>query len=421
MKYKRNALNNEAIRKSAKLCELQDALVIPLQPDSNPGNVKGGVKNQTLATSFHQHRWEVIHSAKSGLELATDLVFLNKTAETSKYIKGCYLFGGPLFSNFGHFLAECIHRLWAFEYQSKVNEIYFDGVVILPQCAEKPGLLRRITYQLPPVFIETLNYLGIPKSKIKYQFSAVTYEQLHVPQQASYFRSQIPIGQEYKAFLSRCERRNGINGSIAGYQNVYVSRTNFSLKGAIAGESYLESFLERNEFHIFYPENHSIVEQLQTYKSAKEIVFAEGGALHVLELLGDIAANIYVIARRPKSQRVFTAMLEARAKNFTFFTSVVTLPSLFVPEQSDKTAHGSAISVVAIDALVTFLQNSLQVDIAKFVLGDFTAAVERDLQGYYDYYKELTPGNESTKKIAMEKYQKQVNSMEGYSNLKLDG
>jgi hypothetical protein len=352
--------------------------------------------------------------------LATDLVFLSQAPEKRKYIKGCYLFGGPLFNNFGHFLAECVHRLWAFEYQSKVNDIHFDGVVILPQHNRVLGLLQRITYQLPPVFIETLNYLGIPRSKIKYQFSAATYEQLHIPQQASYFRSQIPIGQEYKAFLSCCERRNGIDRSIAGYQKVYVSRTNFSLRGAIAGESYLESFLERNDFHIFYPENHSIVEQLQTYKSAKEVVFAEGGALHVLELLGDIDANIYVIARRPKSQAVYNAMLEARAKSFTFFTSVVTLQSLFVPVQSNKTAHGSAISVVAIDALVTFLQNSLQVDIATFVLKDFIEVVERDLQGYYDYYKELTPGNESTKKIAMKMYQKQVNSMEGYSNLKLD-
>ena len=396
---------------SADLCELQNAVVIPLAPSSNPNNVKGGVKSSRLDEKFLQCRWSAVHSSKASLETVTDLTYIQQWSGKLSHQKGRYLFGGPIFKNFGHFLAESIHRTWAYETQEKKNNVNYRGVILLPQNTKKLNFIQRLNYKLPPIFKETLHYLGIPKSKIKLLFSAKSFESLDIPQQASHFRSPVPINDSYKSYLLRCEKRNGIVSNVHNHKKVYVSRTHFSLRGAFAGESTLEALLKRNGFHIFYPEQHTLLQQLQTYKGAEEIVFAEGGALHVLELLGELSADIYIIARRPKSPAVFNAMLEARVTKFMFFTAVITLPSLFVPKRSNRTAHGSAISLLNYNELFEFLSKELQIKVNISDIEEFKKATRRDVDLYYAHYKTLIPGDESVKAKAIQNFITQLRSL----------
>ncbi len=401
--------------KPADLCELESATILPMAAGSNPGNVKGGVISTSLKSNFHQGRWGPIHKAQSHLEVVTDTDFLRSWSGKLSVKRGKYLFGGPIFKNFGHFLAECIHRTWAYELQSQTYDVSYAGVVFLPQCAKKLNFIQKYNYKLPPVFIEVLGYLGIPAKKIKLQFSASSYEFLDVPEQASYFRSQLPINNIYKSFLIQRERKNGIRTNVSLHKKVYVSRLHFSLRGAYAGESYLEVLFKRNGFHIFYPEQHTLTEQLQTYKGADELVFAEGGALHVLELLGELDASIYIIARRPSCPGVFKAILEARVKKFTFFTSVLTLPSLFIPKQSKRAAHGSALSILKPNDLFDFLQTELSLALDTSDIDKFEDVVHQDVNSYYEYYNMLDTDDELVKAKAIRSFVIQVHKLPSFT------
>ena len=132
---------------SADLCELQNAVVIPLAPNSNPNNVKGGVKSSRLDEKFLQCRWSAVHSSKASLETVTDLTYIQQWSGKLSHQKGRYLFGGPIFKNFGHFLAESIHRTWAYETQEKKNNVNYRGVILLPQNTKKLNFIQRLNYK----------------------------------------------------------------------------------------------------------------------------------------------------------------------------------------------------------------------------------------------------------------------------------
>lgn len=396
---------------SAGICVLENAIVVPMLPGSNPGRVIGGIQHPVKPNFAGQYRGTAVNIENEHLELASDENILERYLNFDKKLQGTYLYCGPAFNNFGHFLAECIHRAWAYEYFTSVNDQVINKVLILPQVPAKFSWLRRFRFKLPSIFLQTLVYLGIPEEKVKYQFTTTKVANLVVPEQASFFRASRPVDDAYLAFLKRCELRSKITGNKQNIKKIYVSRIHFKFRGAYAGESYLEHFFVSQGYKIFYPQNYSLLEQLDIYKSATDIVFAEGGALHILELLSDISARVTVIGRRPKCAVAFTSILQPRVQLFHFFTDVITLPSLFVPKRSDRTAHGSAISMLNSDLLVTFLSHVLNMDTLQFDQDEFRKISEQDIQAYRSHYQKLQPGNQQTKQKALDSFNKQFEKL----------
>ncbi|WP_158967034.1 DUF563 domain-containing protein [Paraglaciecola sp. L3A3] len=396
---------------SASICELKYATVIPMMLGSKPDEIKGGVMHSSMELKFHQYRGAAVNKKQQSLDLVTDLGFISSKSRCYLSLKGTFLYGGPIFNNFGHFLAECIHRCWALDYAESQLGVKIDKVLFTPQVNPSFSFFYSKIYHLPPVYLEVLNYLGIPKHKIRCVFSPKTYEKLIVPQQASFFRAKQPVSKTYLNFLDRCEAKNVNSIKQRLYKKVYVSRKYFALRGAFAGECYIEDFLIKNGFHIFYPEQHSILTQLNMYKGAQEIIFAEGAALHILELFGHVNAHISVLCRRRLCPEVFHSILSPRVKFLTFMAEVETLPSLFFPDNSKKAAHGSALSILDTQSLLTFLERTHHLSIELFEQNKYLASVKQDLNRYLTYYMSKINKGESKKleavkrfKVVMDKY-----------------
>ncbi|MBU2877779.1 glycosyltransferase 61 family protein [Aliiglaciecola lipolytica] len=399
------------IAPSARFCVLENAQVIPMSPGSSPGKVNGGILHPNKPDFAGQFRGKTVFQNSQELDLATNDVFLAKCDVKSRKNNGKYLYLGPVFNNFGHFLAECTHRAWGYEYVTQGLGEPIKQVIVLPQTPAKFPWLRQFKFKLPSIFLQTLDYLGIPERKIKYLFSPSTYEKIVVPEQASFFRSQKSVGSAYLQFLNRCERRNNILGTRTQFEKVYVSRIHFKFRGAYAAESYIENYFASQGYQIFYPQDHSLLEQLEIYKSAKEIIFAEGGGLHILELLSELKAKIYVLGRRPMCDAVFTSILRPRVKSFKFFTQVTTLPSLFIPKKSNRAAHGSAISMLDPQSLVEFLTAQIGLDTSSFCLNDFIQIAKQDIELYRTHYQSLQTENQQVKLNAMASFDKQLKKL----------
>lgn len=379
------------------ICLLNNATVIPLMLGSTPKVIKGGVNHPAMDEKFHQYRGAAINKRQAEPDLATDVDFIMSFNRNFFSSRGNFVYGGPIISNFGHFLAECIHRCWAYEFTEEKLELKVNKVLFIPQTNRSFSWLQAQKYQLPPVYLEILNYLGIPSNKVQCVFTPKTLKNLIVPQQASIFRSKQPITETYLQFLDRCEVRNQTVVHQPLYKKMYVSRRYFALRGAYAGESYIEDFLQKNGFHIYYPEQHSISSQLSMYKGAEEIIFAEGAALHVLELLGHLDAHISVISRRSLSSDIFKPLLSSRVKSLSIMSEVETLPSLFFTKDNDKAAHGSAISILNVQALMSFLGTFHNLNISLFEPFTFSKNVKQDLNNYLTYYTNKISTNESKK------------------------
>lgn len=390
---------------SADYCVLEHATVRPMLADDTPLSISGGVSHIELDLKFHQYRGAPIAENKTALDLATDIDTLPEGLKTGKKVQGAYIFGGPIFNNFGHFIAECIHRCWVYEFAQKELGLKIDAVIFTPQVRRRFSWFRTKTYKLPTVYVDILNYLGIPAEKITCAFTPKIFTKLIVAQQASYFRGQAEPQSAYLEYLERCFAKASVNTTAPSHKKLYVSRRDFSLRGAYAGEQYIQQFLETQGFEPYYPEQHSIISQLVTYKQAQEIIFAEGAALHILELVGKLNAKVSVLCRRSRSKSVFSPILGARIKMLCFMTNVVTLPSLFFDNNEQKKgANGSAISVLNTQTLVDFLHTSHNLNTDTFNQNNFNQAVKADVDNYLAHYSKNVDEKQPHKIEAIEKF-----------------
>ncbi|MGQ8364618.1 glycosyltransferase family 61 protein [Glaciecola sp. 1036] len=367
--------------------KLFNITLVPQAKGSNPGRVVGGLKGKNIPDFAYQLRCENTRSKSLTPQIVSDIEFINSFPECQNAKEGVFFYGGPIFNNFGHYLAESIHRLSSFhELKEQVPNA---KVIFQPQRYIQFLKIRKHT--LPPHFYETLDYLGIKKKDVLIQKHPFKVKQLYVSRQQSFFRSRQPISKEYKDFLLSCERRANLNNIPKSDEKIYVSRVNYLLRGAYAGELYLEQMFKRLGFKIVYPENLALIEQLAIYKQAKEIVFAEGAALNVLELLGNISAKISVFQRRVYTKDVFFSILQARCNEFDFLSDVHELPSLFVPKKQVRAAHGSAISILDGDKLSELFKSRYNFE--SFDVTSYHKAVVTDLVKYHRAYSENLKNN----------------------------
>lgn len=347
---------------------------------SNPHNVKGGLRGEELPDFAKHYRFHPLNVEDGTCFSATDEDYLAtyKTPLTRK--KGVYYYGGPLFNNFGHFLAESAHRLAGLQAARRVDNVR--KVVFLPQRYRfQKGRFQPV---LPAHFYAVLAYLGVPKKDILLPMKSFTADNLWVPPQQSVFRARTSVSDEYRQFLVQRERAAGLNRDVNKPRKIYVSRTAFTLRGAFAGESVLEAYFESQGFYILKPEALSLQQQLSYYKSADIVIFAEGAALHVLELLGHIAAKIVIIQRRKLAAKMFIPLLQSRCKEVVSFSELYELPSLFLTSPSNKPAHGSSLSVLDSAALAAFLE--LHATCKSFDRDVFKSQAKADIQHYYQTY-----------------------------------
>ena len=78
---------------------------------------------------------------------------------------------------------------------------------------------------------------------------------------------------------------------------------------------------------VLRPESLPLVEQLRNYRAATNVVMAEGSALHALQLVGRIDADVAVLERRPGT-RLAQANVAPRVRSLTY------------DEVSTKLVHG---------------------------------------------------------------------------------
>lgn len=96
---------------------------------------------------------------------------------------------------------------------------------------------------------------------------------------------------------------------------LYVSRAGLDTR--FAGEVMIEAALRRAGVRIMRPETRPLVEQLRTYLGAERIIFAEGSAVHGLQLLGRLESDVVVLNRRT-GKRIAEDSLRPRARRLEY-------------------------------------------------------------------------------------------------------
>lgn len=199
-------------------------------------------------------------------------------------LKGTWMFLGPLFGHFGHFLVESICRIWAFgPLKDKI-----DGVIYVPKFQNRPDHVAN-------VYRPFLQALGVTAPMVNLE-DPTRVERLFVPAQGFGMFQMIEGAPEYRDFV-RAHAGKGIEPK--GAEKIYISRSALpAIRGSVLGEKRLEALLEAEGYEVFHPQKHPHDAQIAAYRAARQIVGVDCSPLHLLALVGDSGQKTGIVARR---------------------------------------------------------------------------------------------------------------------------
>ncbi|MBC8034286.1 MAG: glycosyltransferase family 61 protein [Chitinophagaceae bacterium] len=202
---------------------------------------------------------------------------------------GLFLFAGILFNNFGHFLVESLGRLWAYN-----SYKMYDPYIVFYSSWGMPEYWKKGNYMN-----DVFEGLGIPVDRIVFFSDPVRLKCVLVPEQKYGFGLFTKRDPSFLHFVSAFKSKGYLPERADKHHHVYVSRSGLPIEsGRPIGEAVFEEYLKRQGYFIFYPERHTIYEQLRVYKEAKRIIFCDGSSIHSCILLPDVEAEVAIIARR---------------------------------------------------------------------------------------------------------------------------
>lgn len=214
---------------------------------------------------------------------------------TFEEMSGSHFFGGPLFLHFGHFIMESLARIWALPQAKDRGLIDLNSKIVFNVFHSD----RNIDIDALPQYIHQIfSIIGVNPSDIMIVRNPIIVENLIVAEQGCGLNYEIKRGflnfvKETRAPKSPEAIKDSENGKL-----LYVSRQAYRSRGNYLGESLIEATLSQNGFEIFYPELHSIEEQIRTFEEARGIIFAESSAIHLLLLCTYFRGKVIVVKRR---------------------------------------------------------------------------------------------------------------------------
>jgi hypothetical protein len=207
---------------------------------------------------------------------------------------------GPISNHFGHMVADFGMRIAVSSRLDPVTPLVFS---IAPDAPEPPAFFWHI-----------LDHLGVDRGRVLLVRRPTRFGELLVAPQAE------------RRFGGRPARRHlcMMDALTAGRlspispraERVFVSRGRWP-KGRFAAESYLDEVFAAVGVTVFHPETVDLHAQLRVYQHARTLIFSEGSALHALQLLGHIDADVAVLARRP-GKRIAASSLRPRVRSLRY-------------------------------------------------------------------------------------------------------
>lgn len=257
---------------------LENAVLVP-SPIRRNWSIEAGIFDQNGAIFEPAICW---HSQR---QMATRPPEKMPPEDTIQNVLGTFVFGGLYLDHFVHFLCESTSRLWAAEYiGEKIDKLLFFSL--------KGGRGDPVKKRFQEwSFFNPQNWT--PEIIRK----PLRVEKLYVPKQGFGPQKLLGAAPEYRNFTRSCLNKNWTD---TGHQRLYISRSKINpQKGGIVGEERLEELLQKQGYHIFHPQDHSLDSQLAHYASANQIIGGDGSPFHLIAMSPNPEKTICVIQRRP--------------------------------------------------------------------------------------------------------------------------
>lgn len=220
------------------------------------------------------------------------------------------IYAGPIIYHFGHMIAECIHRLWARQEFSELRN-------------SKVSFHAKPDIETPDWLLKLLPLCGLSVEDVIFIDRPTYFRELHIPEQGRLLGGR----RGFDAYPSLLPLADIVPDR--SFPKVYISRKTHMHSGSYFGESYIERFLASKGYEIIYPETVTPSALTAILAGAEKAVFAEGSAIHHMELCGRVDADVFVIGRRGGATERFRHVLADVCKNWTVYDASHSPVSLF--------------------------------------------------------------------------------------------
>lgn len=253
-----NALNiNYKSDKKLTFKRFTDAVILPMQnQENNLNHIYGGVVDS--AGEYVENSgisrygtWKYIYG-----KYDFDSSKLKKIDREVYYI-------GPQFSHWGHFLLECITRLWYY--------------LTLSQEERSKIVFAYLGAEITENYLEFFNLLGISKEQLLRITEPTKFSSVIVPEVSSELVHYYT--DEYKMIFD-----NLISAvSPEKYKKIYFTRSEFYDDWQkCRGEDIIENLFRKNGYKIFAPEQLTLQKQIALIKGCKEFASLNSSNSHNL-------------------------------------------------------------------------------------------------------------------------------------------
>jgi glycosyl transferase family 61 len=204
---------------------------------------------------------------------------------------------GPVSNHFGHMIADFGMRIAASARLDDSARLVFS---LWPEPAAEP----------PEFFWQLLGHLGVARDRVLLVRRPTRFSRLSVVPQAERRFGGAP-SRAHLALMDEIAARSAPRER--DIPSLFVSRARWP-KGRFAGEPCLDDAFAAAGVAVCHPETLDVAAQLQLYRRARRLIFSEGSALHALQLLGRLDAEIIILKRRPGPARFAAGALRRRAR-----------------------------------------------------------------------------------------------------------
>lgn len=278
-------------------------------------------------------------------------------------LRGSMVWAGPVVTHFGHQVADFGMRIAPSLIQFGPKEFLF---------ATHPRYGFRSINDTPRFFRQLLAWYGIGTGQASLLAEASIVGELLVAAQSEQLQGPEPRPEILAWLAEHAHRRLG---RMERSGTIYVSRAGMTAR--FAGEVQLELLMRRAGVAVMRPELLPLDEQLRAYVGAERVVFAEGSAIHSVQLLGGRALGHVAVLVRRSGARLAARAIYARAESVRYLEAVAGL--VHGLRVTGEAAVAVGMPVLAPEQLQDVLW-SAGIDIRRhWSSRDWAAAVEKDI------------------------------------------
>ena len=241
------------------VCIVDEGIILPLKKDEDNPHADVGGKGGVCSPD---NLFVTGHERGVG---EYDTYGAYHVHEVIQHIPETVVYGGLYIDHFGHFLSECLSRLWWYA-ENKDSNLKCVFISSANKIDDK--------------FIELLGILGIPGSNIVLCQEPTQFDAVIVPEQSYH----IGGGYTEKARMIYNIFRDSENPK--NYEKVYLTKTKYPGTDAI-NEDYFESFFESQGYKIVSPEILSVKEQIALMAGVKQLACVSGTLGHQIVFCQD--------------------------------------------------------------------------------------------------------------------------------------